>query len=283
MDYNSLYQLLVSKGLVDPALFHGSRTQMMPVPQTPAPEAPQEYMPPITPAMPPLPTRKPAMPMSDPTQGYIPAGGFGATGPATGTALEARLQEGKRPPSSNPFEGKPSLWQTVSGMFEPHQPIRNMPERSALDKGIEQALMMGLPMGRALGLAGAATKVGKAGFDAAFNPAQWMRMGRSNIGQLQRGRQGYVNVADDARPVAGPTRMTPAPEKAPQTLAQELQAIHRAARRNQAPKQKDLKLLRGEALEKRKQYYRKPRKPHSADLLEEKGRLDAGTHRLIRK
>lgn len=131
------------------AQVHQPRTDIFPVPQSPMPQAiPQGSprpaqgdmpevlppMPPVTPYAPPMPARNP---MRQEQPQLEPRGGFGSTGDMSGSELERRLKP-------TPTEDR---W------FLPPTQITNLPERSPLDKAIEQAVftIAGLlPAGRGI-------------------------------------------------------------------------------------------------------------------------------------
>lgn len=254
MNFQQLVEMINDPVMM--ALFHKNqaRTQAVPgdvvSPQaTPAPEreAPLEYMPPIPPATPPLPTRKPPINEADRTQGYVPAGGFGATGDVTSRELEMRI---RGEPSSNPFEsGKATgLWDALQrGMeFQPAQPIVNMPERGTVDRVIEQAIMLGLPVGRL----GAGLGAIRAGTSAAAR----------SVPRVTAESAGGRAVRNYSK--SGPWGTKTELQK---TLTDQLKTIHRKAKAGKPD------LLQGEALERRRRHYENSA---ARRHLGEKGRLD---------
>lgn len=264
MDYKALADFLMSQGLVDPALFHGRRQNMSPVPPqaTPAPEREErlEPMAPVDPVTPPLPTRKPPMVYGsdvDRTQGYIPAGGFGATGPQSGTELERRIYGGPPENQFNPAANKASgLWDAISrGMqFEPQQEIQGVPQKSGLDQGIEQALMLGLPLGRI----GAGVGAVRAGLSAAARTVPQAGARGAAAGVRNYGKTGPWGTKTELQ----------------QTLQQQLRQIHRRAKAGKPD------LLEGEALARRRALYADPSRRARYELAR-KGQLDEKASELL--
>lgn len=130
--------------------------------------------------------------------------------------------------------------------------------------GYAGTALAGLPAGRVVsGARALASRIAEASpevaqvADAAFSPTQWGRMTGSAMREnLLPAERGFVNVADDA--VANTTGgvLKPLPEKPAQSLAQELQQIHRDVLKRMPPKVRKINTLTGEALAKRKAYYR---------------------------
>lgn len=303
MDWNALAQILMQQG-ADPrvvqALFHQNKVQASPIPEAPVPpqatpapdvepQAPQmSPIPQVTPPMPtPNPMRMQQQREADPTQGYMPAGGFGATGPMTGTELERRIQA---PPSSNPFEGRGTdyskgtwpwqqeFWSQLSGQVGQMglQAMRGADGQIHQPSQLDQTITQVAPM-----LMGAGRLVAP------------IKMGAKAIAE----RAGRERLSDTVETImrkawgrgAGTPRPTPTPRQ-PSSLAEELQAIHRSVKRqpNSQPLnlRNDNRFLRGNALDKRKAYYKnvsKVRRQNQTliNQLERKGQLDYRTKGLV--
>lgn len=268
--------------LIDPAMFHGNRTFMSPLPDDAPPQMiPRESqdsnvnrMLPVTPWAPPVPTRNPGLASPDHTRGVIPHGGFGVTGPATGTQLESRI---KGQPSQNPFVAP------RGGFFQPAQNIINVPPRNPVDTAVEQAAMLLMPLGRLGAGVKASRGLAKAAADLAYSPQQWAQMARSGMNQFHRSpRGGYRNVADDAVPTRGATKFTPAEPSKSSSLTEELRQAHARVLKGNPRTAKDIapysaaekRRVREAALKRRDQ-------GNLVNQLTRKGQLDANTGRLI--
>lgn len=275
MNYEALAQFLMSRGLVDPALFHGGRDRTFSVPPqaTPAPErdVPLERMAPIPPAMPPLPTRKP-MPPAAITE---PRGGFGVTGPVTSADLEKRI----RAVNSNPFVARGTdynnvdPWGTLKRSAEwaynrvtQPTPEINAPELDRTRGQLTDIAMLVSPIGRV---------------------AVPVKMGVRAIAQ-RKGLEKLQDVLETGYRRAwhqgpGVPRPAPAPRPAPQNLTEELQQIHRQVRRNNPPPPRRQNVSEYSAADKARvrQAALRRRADRTADQLLEKGNLDARARRLL--